>query len=271
MLVISVMLSIVFCGGMIPVTGRLVLDQLSWAIPARWGFAASASTTDLRTIAPLLQTNDTLWSHHAGWWLLDMTALIARGSRPGRLRPLAHPAQRGSTNSRSHPVVSAPHAAGRVATRRCPQQTTSGPQSIARDAAAPPPPSCCGRCHPSTRGSGTSHQSVRPAGPARRGNPVKRAHLARVVSKYTLPVKITILDDLPKNAVRKIARMRGWETLRRGGYRSSSSLETIALRLLSRCSRTDSSAASGLWSRIACRMARCSTALAEIRDGVPEA
>ena len=80
MLVISVMLSIVFCGGMIPVTGRPVLDQLSWAIPARWGFAASASTADLHTIAPLLQTNDTLWSHHAGWWLLDMTALIVVGA-----------------------------------------------------------------------------------------------------------------------------------------------------------------------------------------------
>jgi hypothetical protein len=71
------MLSIVFCGGMIPVTGRLVLDQASWVIPARWGFAATASTTDLRTIAPLLQTNEALWSHHIGWWLLDVTALIA--------------------------------------------------------------------------------------------------------------------------------------------------------------------------------------------------
>jgi ABC-type multidrug transport system ATPase subunit len=76
MLVISVMLSIVFCGGMIPVTGRTVLDQLSWLMPARWGFAATAATADLRTIAPLLQTKDTLWSHHPGWWLLDMTALI---------------------------------------------------------------------------------------------------------------------------------------------------------------------------------------------------
>ena len=80
MLVISVMLSIVFCGGMIPVTGRTVLDQLSWAIPARWGFAATASTADLHTIAPLLQTKDTLWSHHNGWWLLDMTALILLGA-----------------------------------------------------------------------------------------------------------------------------------------------------------------------------------------------
>jgi len=74
------MLSIVFCGGMIPVTGRLVLEQVSWAIPARWGFAATASTTDLRTIAPLLRTNETLWSHQVGWWLLDMTVLILVGA-----------------------------------------------------------------------------------------------------------------------------------------------------------------------------------------------
>lgn len=79
MLVLSVMLSIVFCGGMIPVTGRPVLDELSWGIPARWGFAASASTTDLQTIAPLLQTDETLWLHHTGWWLLDMAALLVVG------------------------------------------------------------------------------------------------------------------------------------------------------------------------------------------------
>ena len=79
MLVLAVMLSIVFCGGMIPVTGRFGLEQLSWTFPARWGFAATASTTDLRTIAPLLQTKDTLWSHHSGWWLLDMGALIVVG------------------------------------------------------------------------------------------------------------------------------------------------------------------------------------------------
>lgn len=65
---------------MIPVTSRPVLDQLSRAIPARWGFAATASTTDLRTIAPLLPTKETLWSHHARWCLLDMTALIVLGA-----------------------------------------------------------------------------------------------------------------------------------------------------------------------------------------------
>ena len=47
LLVVAIMSQLVFSGGMIPVTGRLVLDQMSWFTPARWGFAASASTVDL--------------------------------------------------------------------------------------------------------------------------------------------------------------------------------------------------------------------------------
>jgi hypothetical protein len=74
------MVSLVFSGGLIPVTGRAVFDQLSWAIPARWGFAASASTTDLHTIAPLVHSNETLWMHQIGRWLLDMTLLILLGA-----------------------------------------------------------------------------------------------------------------------------------------------------------------------------------------------
>jgi ABC transport system ATP-binding/permease protein len=85
MLVIAVMLSIVFSGGLIPVTGRIVLDQLSWLLPARWGFAASASTVDLRTIAPLVPRNETLWSHASNWWLLDMTVLAILGLVMARL------------------------------------------------------------------------------------------------------------------------------------------------------------------------------------------
>ena len=79
MLVIAVMLSMVFCGGLIPVTGRPILDQLSWAIPARWGFASTASTTDLRVIAPLAPQSETLSSHDVSRWLLNMTMLIALG------------------------------------------------------------------------------------------------------------------------------------------------------------------------------------------------
>ena len=39
LLVIAIMSQLVFSGGMIPVTGRIVLDQMSWVTPARWGFA----------------------------------------------------------------------------------------------------------------------------------------------------------------------------------------------------------------------------------------
>jgi ABC-type multidrug transport system ATPase subunit len=79
MLVLSMMLSIVLAGGLIPVTGRLVLNQLSWALPARWGFAASASTVDLRHLAALVPANETLWTHDPTWWLLDMLILVLLG------------------------------------------------------------------------------------------------------------------------------------------------------------------------------------------------
>jgi hypothetical protein len=79
MLVISVMLSIVLAGGLIPVTGRLVLNQLSWTLPARWGFAASASTVDLRHLVALVPANETLWTHDPTWWFLDMIILVLLG------------------------------------------------------------------------------------------------------------------------------------------------------------------------------------------------
>jgi hypothetical protein len=79
MLVISVMLSIVLAGGLIPVTGRVVLNQLSWAVPARWGFAASASTVDLRHLTAFVPANETLWSHDPKWWFLDMIMLSLLG------------------------------------------------------------------------------------------------------------------------------------------------------------------------------------------------
>ena len=79
MLVVTIMASMVFSGGLIPVSGRPVLDQLSWMVPARWGFAATASTADLCNIAPLMPTNEALWSHSPTWWLLDMAMLITLG------------------------------------------------------------------------------------------------------------------------------------------------------------------------------------------------
>ena len=76
LLVVSIMSQLVFSGGMIPVTGRVVLDQLSWITPARWGFAASASTVDLRLLVPgPLTPKDDLWNHEPKSWLFDMGML----------------------------------------------------------------------------------------------------------------------------------------------------------------------------------------------------
>lgn len=78
LLVVAVMSQLVFSGGMIPVTGRLVLDQLSWITPARWGFAASASTIDLIKLVPgPLTPKDRHWEHTAGTWWFDMAMLAA--------------------------------------------------------------------------------------------------------------------------------------------------------------------------------------------------
>ncbi|MGO8966123.1 ATP-binding cassette domain-containing protein [Mycobacterium sp.] len=75
MLVVTIMVSMVLAGGLIPVTGRLILDQMSWLVPARWGFAASASTVDLNNVEAGLPA-DRLWRHVSGAWLQDMGMLM---------------------------------------------------------------------------------------------------------------------------------------------------------------------------------------------------
>ncbi|MCA2244693.1 ATP-binding cassette domain-containing protein [Mycobacterium sp. WUMAC-067] len=80
LLVVAVMSQLVFSGGMIPVTGRVGLDQMAWATPARWGFAASASTADLTKLVPgPLTPKDSHWQHTpAAWWFdVGMLALIS--------------------------------------------------------------------------------------------------------------------------------------------------------------------------------------------------
>jgi ABC-type multidrug transport system ATPase subunit len=78
LLVVSLMLQLVLAGGMVPVTGRIFLDQLSWLLPSRWGYAASASTVDVRLLVPgSLVQQDSHWAHTPGAWLLDMGMLVA--------------------------------------------------------------------------------------------------------------------------------------------------------------------------------------------------
>ncbi|BBZ24190.1 ATP-binding cassette domain-containing protein [Mycolicibacter hiberniae] len=76
MLVVSIMSQLVLSSGMIPVGGRMGLDQLSWLTPARWGYAAGASTVDLNTVVNVPQVpKDQLWDHTRGTWLKDMAMI----------------------------------------------------------------------------------------------------------------------------------------------------------------------------------------------------
>ena len=72
--VVAVMAQLVLCGGMVPVTGRLGLDQLSFAMPTRWGYAAAASTVDVRHAGarfgaapgPVLGAHPKIWAFDMG-------------------------------------------------------------------------------------------------------------------------------------------------------------------------------------------------------------
>jgi ABC transport system ATP-binding/permease protein len=80
LLVVAVMSQLVFSGGMIPVTARVGLDQMSWVTPARWGFASSASTVDLTFLEPGPQLpKDSHWKHTASAWGFDMGMLALLG------------------------------------------------------------------------------------------------------------------------------------------------------------------------------------------------
>jgi ABC-type transport system involved in multi-copper enzyme maturation permease subunit len=75
LLVVSLMMQMVLSGGMVPVTHR-ILDQLSWLVPSRWGYAASGSTVDLWTVSPGPQSpHDSHFKHTSDAWLFDMVML----------------------------------------------------------------------------------------------------------------------------------------------------------------------------------------------------
>lgn len=74
-----VLASLLFAGGLIPLVGTWGYDQISWFVPAQWGFAASASTVDLRRVDDLA-TNIVMWTHYVGWWGFDMNMLVLFGA-----------------------------------------------------------------------------------------------------------------------------------------------------------------------------------------------
>lgn len=80
LLVVVTMAQLVLCGGLVPVEGRVVLAQLSWLLPARWGFAATASTADLNGLEAGVSAPDPRWEHSAGVWITDVSGLALIGA-----------------------------------------------------------------------------------------------------------------------------------------------------------------------------------------------
>ena len=79
LLVVSIMSQLVLAGGMIPVSGRAGLNQLSWVTPGRWGYAAGASSIDFPNLVKVKQipTNDPIWQHSKHIYFFDMAMLAA--------------------------------------------------------------------------------------------------------------------------------------------------------------------------------------------------
>lgn len=76
LLVLLVMLQVVMCGGLMPLSGRW-FELLSWLVPARWAYAMGASTFDLNRMPG--SPPDGLWDHTAGTWIIDTFSLGAIG------------------------------------------------------------------------------------------------------------------------------------------------------------------------------------------------
>ncbi|MFF3689675.1 FHA domain-containing protein [Streptomyces sp. NPDC002187] len=76
MLVLITMVQLVFCGALVKVYDVVVLEQLAWLVPGRWGFAATAGTVDVGRIVPKKEFADPLFEHSAGVWLLSMGMLV---------------------------------------------------------------------------------------------------------------------------------------------------------------------------------------------------
>jgi ABC-type multidrug transport system ATPase subunit len=79
LLVVVILASLLFAGGLISLVGTWGFDQISWFIPAQWGFAASGSTVDLHRVDPVT-ANAQMWTHYSGWWVFDMVMLVVFGA-----------------------------------------------------------------------------------------------------------------------------------------------------------------------------------------------
>jgi ABC transport system ATP-binding/permease protein len=75
-LVLIIFIQIMLSGGVFAVSGAGI-DQISWLIPGRWGYAAVASTADLNHLLPAgSQQINSLWDHQGSTWLTDIGGML---------------------------------------------------------------------------------------------------------------------------------------------------------------------------------------------------
>jgi ABC transport system ATP-binding/permease protein len=78
-LMVVVVVEVVLTGGVFAIAGKVGLEQISWLSPSRWGYALTASTSNLNKIFPPTGAVDHLWDHTGHQWLINMAALAALG------------------------------------------------------------------------------------------------------------------------------------------------------------------------------------------------
>jgi ABC transport system ATP-binding/permease protein len=80
-LMVVVVIEVVLTGGVFAIAGKVGLEQIAWLSPSRWGYALTASTSNLNKIFPPAPGSviDHLWDHTGHQWLINMAALAALG------------------------------------------------------------------------------------------------------------------------------------------------------------------------------------------------
>jgi ABC transport system ATP-binding/permease protein len=76
LLVLTTLVQIVFCGALVHLDGKAVLEQFAWLVPARWAFAAMAGTLNITFLLPRKEPPDPLWKQQFSTWLLDMGMMV---------------------------------------------------------------------------------------------------------------------------------------------------------------------------------------------------
>ncbi|MFI8502366.1 FHA domain-containing protein [Streptomyces sp. NPDC085524] len=75
LLVLLAIVQVVFCGTLLKLYDVAVLEQVAWFAPARWAMGAMGGTIDVGAIVPGKLTQDPIFDHRTGVWLVSIAML----------------------------------------------------------------------------------------------------------------------------------------------------------------------------------------------------